>query len=172
MRVTGACGPGYSIQTITEDGSVVCEPDEVNDAVSNPSGDYPDMTVGYALNANSLDGVDSVSFQKRVTGTCSPGYYIKSINDDGSVICAKDVDTDTDTHLSKSTVQQWANEVDAGEGGNWVQLCMCYLKSSDRTKDYWALTQEWICNRLTDSYCHWKIKVWSKDLTSPNPPVP
>lgn len=74
MRVTGTCGPSSSIREVKEDGSVVCEPDtdthlsetqvkqwanevdDVNDGVSNPSGTYNSLNVGYANTAGSVSG--------------------------------------------------------------------------------------------------------------------
>ena len=48
-------------------------------------------------------------FQKKVIEACSSGYSIRAINSDGSVVCEKD--DDTNTNLSKSTVQSWASEI-------------------------------------------------------------
>ena len=39
------------------------------------------------LNADLLDGLDSLAFQKRVAGTCAAGSAIKIVNTDGTVVC-------------------------------------------------------------------------------------
>lgn len=39
------------------------------------------------LNADLVDGLDSGAFQRRVAGTCAPGYSVRAINPNGTVVC-------------------------------------------------------------------------------------
>lgn len=47
----------------------------------------PFAAAPYALNAETLDGVDSDALQRRVTGSCTSGNAIRVVNTDGTVTC-------------------------------------------------------------------------------------
>ena len=47
----------------------------------------PVAAAPYALNAETLDGIDAVSLQLRVSGTCAAGNAIRAINANGAVTC-------------------------------------------------------------------------------------
>jgi hypothetical protein len=42
-------------------------------------------------NAETLDGMDSTDFQKRISGSCVAGTSIRQINTDGTVDCENDM---------------------------------------------------------------------------------
>lgn len=46
-----------------------------------------DTSDGTVKNSQKLGGIDSVGWQKRITGSCSADQAIKSINVDGTVSC-------------------------------------------------------------------------------------
>lgn len=50
----------------------------------------PIAAAPYALNAETLDGLDSDELQRRVTGTCPVGSSVRAVNSDGTVTCETD----------------------------------------------------------------------------------
>ena len=90
-RITNACGVGYYIRAINEDGSVLCQ----LDANTDSGGDITGVTAGYGLTGGGSTGTvtvnaDTTVLQKRVIGACSTNYSIRAINSDGSVTCEYD----------------------------------------------------------------------------------
>ena len=57
-----------------------------------------------AVNADTVDGLHSTSFQKTVTGSCLPGSSIRQVMLDGTVTCEPDNDTGADTSVVQSRV--------------------------------------------------------------------
>ncbi len=92
-RVTGACPSGETIQSINQDGTVLCE--------SSGTGDITAVTAGQGLIGGGDSGVvtlnvDPGMIQNRVNGSCAVGQSIRSILQDGSVICEVDNDSGGD----------------------------------------------------------------------------
>jgi hypothetical protein len=79
-RVSSNCTSGSAIQSIAEDGTVICETD---DNTTYLAGD------GLSLSTNTF-AINSNLTQRRVDGSCDVGSTIRGINEDGSVVCQMD----------------------------------------------------------------------------------
>jgi hypothetical protein len=89
QRVTGSCAANNSIRTINEDGTVVCEFD------NNAGGDITSVNAGSGLLGGGTNGdvtlsADTTYLQSRVTGSCAANNSIRTINEDGTVVCEFD----------------------------------------------------------------------------------
>ncbi|MCP4002166.1 MAG: hypothetical protein GY727_14750 [Gammaproteobacteria bacterium] len=86
-RVTQGCAAGFSIRVINLDGTVSCESD--NDTNTTYS-------AGSGLNLSGTTfSVDPAETQNRVTQACGAGSSIRQINQNGTVSCEQDTDTNT-----------------------------------------------------------------------------
>ena len=91
-RVSAGCTTGSSIQSIGEDGTVVCHVD------ADSGGDITGVDAGNGLVGGGSAGtislaINSSAFQRRVVMTCPEGSSIRAIDIDGSVQCETDDDS-------------------------------------------------------------------------------
>ncbi len=82
-RVSGACAPGSSVQSVAADGSVACETDD--DTTYTAS-------TGLTLTGTAFSA-DAAYLQRRVGSTCAAGASIRAIAADGTVTCETDDNT-------------------------------------------------------------------------------
>jgi len=110
-RIGNTCASGSYINTVNEDGTVVCEVDDsgISNVTSADIVDGTVATIDLANNSVTADkiatssvGSDEISsnavgtteiissqVQRRVSATCSEAYYLNGINEDGSIICKR-----------------------------------------------------------------------------------
>ena len=91
-RVTGACGVGFSIRAIAQDGSVTCEQDNDSGGTLTTIMTTGGITGGGSGSSVTLN-TDPNVLQRRVTGSCPDGWSIRVIYNDGTVSCEADTDT-------------------------------------------------------------------------------
>ncbi len=69
------------------------------------------LTAGTGLTLNNDEiAVDPSTVQSRVSGSCSTGEFVMGINQDGTVVCGTDQDTDTNTTYSAGSGLDLSNE--------------------------------------------------------------
>ena len=95
-RITGSCPAGQYIRLVNQDGSVTCGADAGGGVTSIATGagltGGPITASGTIAIANGGVGtaqINSAQVQRRITGVCPAGRYVRVVNEDGSVGCAE-----------------------------------------------------------------------------------
>ena len=115
QRRVGACGVGYSIRAIAQDGSVTCQQD------TNSGGTITNISAAGGITGGGSSGSVSLStdpnvLQQRITGGCSAGSSIRVVYSDGSVTCEDDTDTNSGGTITGVTAG--SGLVGGGTSGN------------------------------------------------------
>lgn len=110
-RVTGSCAAGSSIRSVAQDGSVTCQAAGGSGTVTSVATDATltggpittSGTLGIAAGAVGTAQINNTEVQARVTGTCSSGQTLLSVNADGTVNCGTDLTGGSGTVTSIGT---------------------------------------------------------------------
>jgi hypothetical protein len=108
-RVSAPCPPNFYMRAIDPNGTPICGPDDApalraelgSNTDTTPNQPSDPVSFGrikgipsdiVQRNAESLDGMDSISFQRRVASACPTGSSIRAIDVDGTPTCETDDD--------------------------------------------------------------------------------
>lgn len=98
-RVTGNCPAGQYVRVVNQDGTVTCGTD------ANAGGTVTSIATGAGLTGGPITTTGTISVapggigtpqinatqvQRRVSGTCAVGSYVRQVNEDGTVVCGTD----------------------------------------------------------------------------------
>jgi hypothetical protein len=98
-RVTGSCAAGQYVRIVNQDGTVTCGAD------ANAGGTVTSIATGAGLTGGPITATGTISVapggigttqinasqvQRRVSGTCAVGSYVREISEDGTVVCGTD----------------------------------------------------------------------------------
>jgi hypothetical protein len=102
-RVTGSCVVGSSIRAVNNDGSVACEPDD------GGVGTVVSITAGTGLSGGTITTfgtitADATYLQRRVSGSCTEGSFVRVVAADGSVTCGTDANILASVFFANATV--------------------------------------------------------------------
>ena len=91
-RVSGSCAVGSYVRAIAADGTVTCAAD------ANSGGTLTSIAAGTGLTGGTITttgtiAADTTYLQRRVSGSCVVGTYVRAIAADGTVTCAADTNS-------------------------------------------------------------------------------
>jgi len=96
-RVTGSCSGSQGVQSIGQDGTVVCGifgAGTINGVAAGTGlsggGTSGSVTLSIAAGGVGSTQINPAQVQARVTGICAAGQYVQQVSEDGTVVCGTD----------------------------------------------------------------------------------
>jgi len=133
-EITQECNAGTYLRKINQDGTVVCEIDNV--ATGN-DGDMTAVTAGTGLTGGAESGeailsVDTSVIQPKLSnGICSAGQYVASIADNGAVTCSAPPTSSGDiTAVNTAAGSGLTGGIDSGEANLAIDTNVVQTKLS------------------------------------------
>jgi hypothetical protein len=98
-RVTGTCPAGQYVRIVAQDGSVTCGTDATSGGTVTSIATGAGLaggpitatgTISVAAGGIGTTEINAAEVQRRVTGSCAAGNYVRQVNQDGTVVCEAD----------------------------------------------------------------------------------
>jgi len=96
-RINGTCAALQGVQSIGQDGTVVCGTfgsGTITGVTAGTGlaggGTTGSVTLGIAAGGVGSTQINPAQVQARVTGTCAAGQYVREVNQNGTVVCGTD----------------------------------------------------------------------------------